>query len=139
MKNDPKYEAWVVGYFQVDRSVCIPFANYPGVEPSIHTEHFGASIEEHLGQSYPKSMSKGNEKDSEDWWKKRHKRHEQYMKQLEKEAEEKRFGQKENLSKAISRLMAKESLNTYFEFENNTMSAAASFFMINAQVFGSKI
>ena len=139
MKNDPKYEAWVVGYFKVDRSVCIPFANYPGVEPSIHTEHFGASIEEHLGQSYPKSMSKGNEKDSEDWWKKRHKRHEQYMKQLEKEAEEKSFGQKENLSKAISRLMAKGSLNTYSEFDNNTMSAAASFFMINAQVFGSKI
>ena len=35
--------------------------------------------------------------------------------------------------------MAKGSLNTYFEFDNNTMSAAASFFMINAQVFGSKI
>ena len=27
MKNDPKYEAWLVGYFKVDRSVKMPFAN----------------------------------------------------------------------------------------------------------------
>lgn len=139
MKNDPKYEAWVVGYFKVDRSVCIPFANYPGVEPSIHTEHFGASIEEHLGQSYPQSTSTRNEKDSEDWWKKRHKRHEQYMKQLEKEAEERRLTREENMSKAISRLMAFGGENTYFEFENNTLSAAASFFMLNTRASGGGI
>ena len=124
MKNDPKYEAWVVGYFKVDRSVCIPFADYPGVEPRVHTEHFGASIEEHIGQSYPLSMSTGIEKDSEDWWKKRHKRHEQYMEQAEREAEKRRFNQKEYMSRALVNIISKESKNAYFEFDDSIMSAA---------------
>lgn len=89
MKNDPKYEAWVVGYFKVDRSVENPFAGYPGVEPRIHTEHFGASIDEHLGQSYPQSMSTGDEKDSEDWWKKRKERHEEYLEEVQEQADKK--------------------------------------------------
>lgn len=131
MKNDPKYEAWVVGYFKVDRSVHIPFANYPGVEPRIHTEHFGATIEEHLGQSYPQSMSTGGEKDSEDWWKKRQKRQEEYRKQVE-EYEEKRRISREQLNKAWERMMAQGSNNMYFDFESNTVSAMADFFKMSS-------
>ena len=129
MKNDPKYEAWVVGYFKVDRAVRNPFANYPGVEPRIHTEHFGATIEEHIGQSYPQSMSTGNEKDSEDWWKKRQKRHEQLMEQVEKYAEKREQFHKEYTDKIQERFISKASGNTYFDLEMNLVSPAAEFFM----------
>ena len=129
MKNDPKYEAWVVGYFKVDRSVNIPFRNYPGVEPRIHTEHFGATIDEHIGQSYPESMATGKEKDSEDWWKKRHKRHEHYM-ELAKEAAERRDIQHDRyMHKLQETIFSKGSGNTYFDFESGP-SPAAEFLMM---------
>jgi len=124
MKKDPKYEAWVVGYFKVDRSVHIPFANYPGVESCIHTEHFGASIEEHLGQSYPCSMSTGKEKDSESWWKERQKRHKEYMEHVKKNQEKKRLVQEEYYEKVRQELIAKGSTNLFFEFENDMMGKA---------------
>lgn len=127
MKNDPKYEAWVVGYFKVDRSVHVPFANYPGVQPNIHTEHFGATIDEHLGQSYPQSMKTGNEKDSEGWWKKRQKRHEEFRRQV-KEYEEKRRISKEEMRKAMECLWARGEENTNMGYESNTMSSVFDLF-----------
>ena len=49
MKNDPDYEAWVLGYTVENRSVHFPFQ-----ASNACVEKFGASIEEHLGQSFPK-------------------------------------------------------------------------------------
>ena len=70
MKNDPDYEAWVLGYTSQDRAVHIPFTSMPGYSPNLHTEQFGASIEEHLGQSVPMSNSSQKAKtasDEENW------------------------------------------------------------------------
>ncbi len=77
MKNDPLYEAWVLGYTSEDRSVHNPFASMMGYSPNYHTERFGASIEEHLGQSGPMGGSMGRRKvkddDEESWWIRRRK------------------------------------------------------------------
>lgn len=85
MKHDPDYEAWVLGYFAEDRAVRNPFFGWGGNRGNVVIEHFGASIEEHLGQSFSKSaISSSGPKtadDEESWWTKRHKR----MKKLLKE------------------------------------------------------
>lgn len=79
MKNDPQYEAWVLGYTSEDRSVHNPWAAMPGYSPNYHTESFGASIEEHLGQSGPMGgmgrtgRRKTREDEEESWWVRRHK------------------------------------------------------------------
>ncbi len=87
MKNDPDYEAWVLGYTSLNRSVNIPF----GLSGAgrLCTENFGASIEEHIGQSVPMggSGNKTSKKsdNEESWWEKRHKLYEKMMKeQMEK-------------------------------------------------------
>ncbi|MCM1254307.1 MAG: hypothetical protein NC321_15930 [Clostridium sp.] len=77
MKTDPDYEAWILGYTAQDRAVHNPFAAMPGYSPNYHTEHFGASIEEHIGQSVPMSSpakKDDSDSDEESWWLKRHKR-----------------------------------------------------------------
>lgn len=90
MKNDPQYEAWVLGYTAQDRAVHNPWASMPGYSPNFHTESFGASIEEHLGQSGPMGGSMGTRKtqpdDGESWWEKRHKRMEELLEEWEKES-----------------------------------------------------
>ncbi|MCM1084589.1 MAG: hypothetical protein NC428_14085 [Clostridium sp.] len=77
MKNDPQYEAWVLGYTAEDRSVHNPWAAMPGYSPNYHTESFGASIEEHLGQSSPMgntgSRKTQHEDEEESWWVRRNK------------------------------------------------------------------
>lgn len=76
MKNDPEYEAWVLGYTVENRSVYIPFASMPGYSPRICTEKFGSSIEQHIGQSVPISSEKQNKPNNSDensWWVKRRK------------------------------------------------------------------
>ena len=136
MKNDPKYEAWVVGYFKVDRSVKMPFANYPGVEPRIHTEHFGASIDEHLGQSYPQSSATGKGKDSEDWWKKRQERHEQYLEEAQERVKKKAMMQKNRSHIAVQHFSIKGSTSINRKMQQmdaEDMSTAASFFAMIAQ------
>lgn len=81
MKNDPDYEAWVLGYTSKDRSVHNPWASMPGYSPNFHTEHFGASIDEHLGQGMPmKSSSAQNSNHGEEsWWLRRHRRFEELL------------------------------------------------------------
>ncbi len=82
MKNDPDYEAWVLGYTVQDRAVNNPFAAMPGYSSNYHTEHFGASIDEHLGQSFPMNNSAAKNasgEDEESWWEKRHKRYEEML------------------------------------------------------------
>ncbi len=53
MKNDPEYEAWVLGYTKINRSVPDPFFGM-GSAGSYGIEHFGASIDEHNGHGYSK-------------------------------------------------------------------------------------
>ncbi len=83
MKNDPDYEAWVLGYTKLNRSVNIPF----GLSGAgrLCTENFGESIEEHIGQSIPRGgfenkASKKSENE-ESWWEKRYKLYEKMMKE----------------------------------------------------------
>lgn len=94
MKNDPEYEAWVLGYTVQDRAVHIPFASMPGYSPNLHTEQFGASIEEHLGQSVPMSSSgksaSTSSDDEESWWEKRHRTLEEFLEDQEKKAQQRR-------------------------------------------------
>ena len=53
MKNDPDYEAWVLGYTVENRAVKNPFVGM-GDKGVYCIEHFGASIEEHHGEGYSK-------------------------------------------------------------------------------------
>ena len=134
MKSDPKYEAWVLGYFKIDRAVHFPI----GAQGHYHAEHFGASIEEHHGEGYPLEFA-----DSKDdsWWKKRQKRHEMLMEQMEKysekrqmerEAAMKKNAEKMNASNAISLFGAKGADNVFPEtsYLGGEISAAAEFFMM---------
>ena len=98
MKNDPDYEAWVLGYFVEDRSVRNPFFGWGNNDGSIIYEHFGASIEEHHGEGFSKAALKGNKPEDddkeEDWWIKRHKRmkkliREQVERNMKKDAAQK--------------------------------------------------
>ena len=101
MKKDPQYEAWVLGYTSEDRSVHNPWAAMPGYSPNYHTESFGASIEEHLGQSGPMggmgSMGrrKTREDEEESWWVRRHK----IMKAMMEKAAQKKVAQEKAAKK----------------------------------------
>ena len=93
MRSDPKYEAWVIGYLVEDRSIRNPFYAWGNNAGNVISEHFGASIDEHLGQSFSKAVFKGDntsdDDEEEDWWIKRHKR----MKKLLKEQVERAMKQ----------------------------------------------
>ena len=137
MKSDPKYEAWVLGYFKIDRSVHFPF----GAQGNYHSEHFGASIEEHHGESYPMNYSDG--KDDDSWWEKRQKRHDMLMEQMAKYYE-KRHNEREAAMKKNAGRITVTDTEAIFSSRgaNNTlddssylggeMSAAAEFFMMIA-------
>lgn len=85
MRKDPKYEAWIIGYLVEDRSIRNPFYGWGNNAGNVIAERFGASIDEHIGQSVSKAVfkddSSNNDDEEEDWWIKRHKR----MKKLLKE------------------------------------------------------
>lgn len=91
MRKDPDYEAWILGYLVEDRSIRNPFYAWGNNSGNVISEHFGASIDEHLGQSFSKTVFKSNssDNDDEDWWIKRHKR----MKKLLKEQVERTMKQ----------------------------------------------
>ena len=89
MKNDPDYEAWVLGYTVENRSVRNPFFFCSGASGSVYVEKFGASIEEHLGQDIGKSgpgSSFDNVKNEKSWWEKRHEKMEELMEEQAKKA-----------------------------------------------------
>lgn len=93
MKNDPDYETWVLGYTSLNRSVNIPF----GLSGAgcFCTENFGASIEEHIGQSVPQGgfnkTFKSSDKEEESWWEKRHKLYKEMLKKQIENAVKKRL------------------------------------------------
>lgn len=88
MKNDPDYEAWVLGYTAENRSVRNPFFGWPGASANLCVERFGASIEEHIGQSVstsPSGSKPANKKNEKSCWEKRHARMEELIaEQVEK-------------------------------------------------------
>ncbi len=108
MRNDPDYEAWVLGYTAQDRAVNIPFAAMPGYFPSYHTEHFGASIDEHLGQGIPMNNPAVNKEadDGKSWWEKRHERMEKLLEEIVETATEK---------EAVKKAQAKGAAAAYEE------------------------
>lgn len=83
MKNDPDYEAWILGYTIENRSVHFPFQ-----ASNLNIEKFGASIEEHHGQGIPinTESSKKPRKKEDTWWYKRQKRMKELMKAQQEEA-----------------------------------------------------
>lgn len=110
MKNDPEYEAWVLGYTVEDRSVRFPFQT-----STLCIEKFGASIEEHIGQGVPKDVEspEKTEKEEESWWYKRHKRMKELIKEQEKEALKKSMANQRKQSNAnltTSQLMGASAL-----------------------------
>lgn len=120
MKNDPDYEAWILGYTAEDRAVHIPFAAMPGYSPQYHTEHFGASIEEHLGQGFPMNSSGKKTSSStgeESWWEKRHKRMEELMKEQAKKAQKRIVAQRKEQQEEWmqEQLESSNRLRQYFE------------------------
>lgn len=132
MKNDPDYEAWVLGYTVENRAVHNPFASMPGYTPSFCTEHFGASIDEHLGQSYPMGNA-GTKKSSKDkdesWWNKRYKEITETMKQQEEASYKKAIASKKEQEEEWLRAQV-ESSNRLQAFMNEqdtqTQSGAVS-------------
>ena len=84
MKNDPDYEAWVLGYTVQNRAVRNPFFGLPGASGSFCVEKFGASIEEHIGQSFSMSAPGSNskhDKNEKSWWEKRQEKMEERLKE----------------------------------------------------------
>lgn len=104
MKNDPEYEAWVLGYTSENRSVYIPFASWPGYSPNFCTEKFGDSIEQHIGQTVPMntgSSKKTGSADEESWWVKRQKRLKELLEEQEKRAREQDALNRNAMEKAL--------------------------------------
>ena len=97
MKNDPDYEAWILGYTVGNRSARNPFFGWPGASGSVCVEKFGASIEEHIGQCVGTSGSGSSFnqlKNEKSWWEKRHEKMEELMEEQEKKAMKKAQAQR---------------------------------------------
>ena len=104
MKNDPDYEAWVLGYTAENRSVYIPFASWPGDSPCLCTEKFGDSIEQHIGQSVAMKTGgskKTNSSDEESWWVKRQKRQKELLEEQQKRARQQRALERNAMEEAM--------------------------------------
>lgn len=111
MKNDPDYEAWVLGYTVENRSVRNPFFGLPGASGSFYIEKFGASIEEHIGQSVGTSgpgNGSASVKKEKSWWEKR-------QEKMEKQMEE-------QIKKAAKKARAKRMLEQKYYFNSRLVS-----------------
>lgn len=113
MKNDPDYEAWVLGYNIEDRSVHFPFQ-----VSNINIEKFGATIEEHIGQGFPKDTGNKNkiDKKEDSWWYKRNKKMEELIKEQEVNAQKKAVAKRKALYKQRVQRRAEDSyrIQQYF-------------------------
>lgn len=93
MKNDPDYEAWILGYTAENRSVRNPFFGMSGASGNFCVERFGASIEEHRGESISSGNSGTRSKASKpekSWWEMRHERMEELLEEFVKTAQVKK-------------------------------------------------
>lgn len=111
MKNDPDYEAWVLGYTVENRSVRNPFFGWMGATGDFYVEKFGASIEEHIGQSIGKFNPAGRSnpvKKKKSWWEKRQEKMEELM--------------EEQIQKAIKKAQAKRVLEQEYYLNSRLAS-----------------
>lgn len=124
MKNDRDYEAWILGYTIQNRSVHFPFTT-----SRYCIEKFGASIEEHLGQAYPKEehSKKANDKE-ESWWQKRHKR----IKQLAKERNEIALAKARYLNELQQQGLSEDEIQVEWFRQKSLISNKLSLFKNNA-------
>ncbi len=151
MKNDPDYEAWVLGYTAENRSVRNPFFGLPGASANICVEKFGASIEEHLGQSVGTSGLGGSSnkvKNEKSWWEKRQEKmeelmEEQALKALKKAQAQRAFEQERYLN---SRLVSQQRLQSFLSGSTQGsedmmafQSAAATAYEANISTFSKSI
>lgn len=118
MKNDPDYEAWVLGYTAENRSVRNPFFGWPSASGSVYVEKFGASIEEHIGQSVGTSgpgSSSNHVKSEKSWWEKRHEKMEELIEEQAKKAMKKAQAQRafEQERSLNSRLAGQQRLQNF--------------------------
>lgn len=89
-----------------------PFFGWPGASGSVYVEKFGASIEEHIGQSVGTSgpgSSSIQIKNEKSWWEKRHEKMEELMEEQEKKAMKK--------AQAQRAFEQERSLNSYLAVE----------------------
>lgn len=126
MKQDPDYEAWILGYFVEDRAVRNPFFGWGGNDGIFCIEHFGASIEEHNGQGFSKSLlsdskEDDDEKDIDSWWIKRHKRIHQLLQEQAAEAAAKNRAKRAEAREEYARLQH-ASLQRQHHFLNTGLS-----------------
>ena len=108
MRKDPDYEAWILGYFVEDRSVRNPFFYWGNDAGNVIYERFGASIDEHRGESFSTAVFKSDpsdhdEDDMEDWWIKRHKRMKKLLKEQVTRTMKKNAAQKAELQEEYAR------------------------------------
>ena len=110
MKNDPDYEAWVLGYNIEDCSVHFPFQT-----SNVCIEKFGATIDEHIGQGIPKNEGKPDKADKTEnsWWEKRQKR----MKELLKEQQEEVYREAVAKRKALYRQHLQKRANESYRIQ----------------------
>lgn len=156
MKNDSDYEAWVLGYTVENRSVRNPFFGLPGASGSVYVEKFGASIEEHIGQSVGTSgpgSSSGNIKNEKSWWEKRHKKMEELMEEQAEKAMKKAKAQRvfEQERYLNSRMASQQRLQSFLSdsmqgsadmmaFSTASMSAlAAMAYENNISIFSKNV
>ena len=107
MKNDPDYEAWVLGYTVEDRSVHFPFK-----ATHVNFEKFGATIEEHHGEGFnlfPEDSGVSGKKE-ESWWYKRHKKMEELLKKQGEEAHKKAVAKRKAMQEQWYQEQAQSSL-----------------------------
>ena len=138
MKNDPDYEAWVLGYTVKNRSVRNPFFGWPGASGSVYVEKFGASIEEHLGQSVGTSgpgSSSNRAKNEKSWWEKRHEKMEELMEEQAKKAMKKARAQRafEQARSQNSYLVSQQRLQNFL---SDNMQGSADIMNFQAAAMG---
>ena len=85
MKADPEYEKWVLDKLRHDFAFYYPWGEMG--ESTYRYHYFGASKEEYRSECFAKDNKaerQAEEKNKEDFWEKRKKRHEEYMDMCEK-------------------------------------------------------
>ena len=90
MKDDPEYESWLLGHNYMNLTFHNPWASFPQWTGTYGVDNFGASIEEHHGGSWSKSVpgaeKKYHDEKGEGFWERRARRAKEILKEQEKKA-----------------------------------------------------
>lgn len=106
MQKDSEYEKWVLDTLKQDFGFYDPWCSVSGGSFTVH--RFGKSKEEYRGDSWYTGFQGGrsaffNEEEEESFWKKRNRRHKEYIKQSQKIADEKKIMKRVYQEAAIRR------------------------------------